>query len=212
MRIVIILLAMAQPVLAQSRVFVGGRAFADTKKFSGDPSTNNLDGTARGGGAEVGVTLNDRFSLRLNVGVDDKTMTSRPIPIGVLVRPAATPPTAFRSDVSNRIVSTSVLIGYQFPLHDRVHIGAFGGLSFLHVTRDYSTIGPTPTTAAPALVIRPRTLIDNVAAPTVGAEAAFGLTHHLAVVPNLHVSAFTLSNSGPSGFAIRSGIGARWTF
>jgi hypothetical protein len=113
----------------------------------------------------------------------------------------------------------SVLVndgGYQLPLHDRVHVSALAGLFFLHITRDYTTTGATPLAQIPAPIVtrsvRPHTLIDHVPAATVGAEIAFALRCHLAVVPDVHVSALTLSNGGPSGFAIRPGIGARWTF
>src|SRR5258708_11986198 len=93
LRVAIVFLALAQPAFAQSRMFVGGAVLADTKKFSGDPSTNILDGTAVGGGAEAGVIVNGHVSLRVTVGVGGKTTTSTPIPICVLsLPPRRTPP------------------------------------------------------------------------------------------------------------------------
>jgi hypothetical protein len=218
LRVAVIFLALAQPAFAQSRMFLGGAVLADIKKFSGDPSTNTLDGTAVGGGAEAGVIVNDHVSLRVTVGVGGKTTTSTPIPIGVLALPAriTAPLTAFRYVTSNRIVATNILLGYTFPLRDRIRASAVGGLSLLHVTRDYSMTGPTPVSRLPAalapLIVRPHTVIDNVPGATVGAEVAFDLTRHIAVVPHLHVTAFSLSAGGPGGFAIRPGIGGRWTF
>ena len=218
LRVAIILLALAQPAFAQSRTFVGGAVLADIKKFSGDPSANTLDGTAVGGGAEAGVMVNDHVSLRVTADVGGKTTTSTPIPIGVLALPTriTAPLTAFRYVTSNRIVATNVLLGYAFPLRDRVRASAVGGLSLLHVTRDFSMTGPTPLERLPAalapLIVRPHSLIDNVSAATVGAEVAFDLTRHLAVVPHLQVTAFSLTAGGPGGFAIRPGIGGRWTF
>ena len=86
-----------------------------------------------------------------------------------------------------------------------------GGLSFLHVRRGFTTIR-TPPAAAPALVVRPYTLLDNVAAATVDGDFVIGLTSHLSLVPKVRVHAFSLSSGGPSGFVIRPAIGARWTF
>jgi hypothetical protein len=120
-RFAIVILFFAHPALAQSRVFVGANLFADTKTFSGDPSPNSLNGTALGGSVDGGVTLNDHFSLRINVGMGGKTTGSTPIPIGVLAPVLARVTvsiTSFRSDVTNRLVSTSILIGYQFPVHE----------------------------------------------------------------------------------------------
>jgi hypothetical protein len=109
------------------------------------------------------------------------------------------------------------LLGYQFPVHDRLRVSALGGVSFLHVTREYDSVGVVPQASGNppipvALVVRPYTLIDQVLGLTVGAEAAVDVTRHLAIVPDVHVSAFSLSSGGPSGFAIRPGVGARWTF
>jgi hypothetical protein len=214
-------LCLAATHVAQAQehhLFVGGGLVVDAKRFSGDPSSNTLDGTALGGAIEAGVLLTEHVSLRLQVGVDGKTTASTPIPIGVLALPVGVtvPITAFRSDVSNRVVATSVLVGYQMPVGDRIHVGASGGLSFLHVTRQYTTTGPVPLSAADAaviaLVVRPYTIIDEVPAATVGGEIVFDVTRHFAAVGRLDAHAFSLGTGGPSGVAIRPGLGARWIF
>jgi hypothetical protein len=204
----------ASPALAQPRLFVGGDLFADVKRFSGDPTTNTLDGTRIGGGAETGVALTAHWNVLIAVDSGRTTTTSRPVPIGVLAVPVgvATPISAFTSQVSNRITATSVLIGYRIPVHRRLGVGVSGGLSFLHVRRDFTTIRSPAAAAAPALVIRPYTLLDNVAAASLDGECIIDLTSHLALVPRVRAHAFSLSSSGPSGFAIRPGIGGRWTF
>jgi hypothetical protein len=214
-----IFLAVTHLAHAQQHMFVGGDLFADAKRFSGDPSTNTLDGTALGGGLEGGVLLMDHVTLRVDVGIGGRTTTSTPIPIGVLALPVgvtAPPISAVRSAVTNRILSTNVLFGYQFTVRDRVHVGALGGLSFLHVTRDYNIISPIALSlvdaAMVALVVRPYTQVDNVPAATIGGEFVFDVTGHLAVVGRLQAHAFSLSNGGPGGFAIRPGVGGRWTF
>src|SRR4030088_910764 len=105
-RFALVMLVFAHQAFAQSRAFVGGTLLADTKTFSGDASINSLNGTALGGSVEGGVTLNDRVSLRLNVGMGGRTTTSTPIPIGVLL-PAipgvSAPITSFRSEITTRV-------------------------------------------------------------------------------------------------------------
>jgi hypothetical protein len=204
----------ARPAIAQPHVFVGGDLFADMKRFSGDPTTNTLDGNSVGAGAETGVAFTNHWSILIAVDNGRTTSTSRPIPIGVLAAPVvvATPVSAFRSQASNRITATSVLVGYRIPVRRRLAVGVLGGLSFLHVRRDYTTIRPSAVAAAPALVIRPYQFIDNAAAASVDGEFVIDLTSHLAFVTRVRAHAFSLSSGGPSGFAIRPGIGARWTF
>jgi hypothetical protein len=216
-----IFLAVTHLAHAQQNFFVGGDLFAGAKRFSGDPSTNTLDGTALGGGVEAGVLVKDHLSLRVHIDVGGKTTASTSFPIGILALPVGVtaPPApirAVRSEVTNRIISTDVLFGYQFTVRDRVHVGALGGLSFLHVTRDYNTnssIALSPVDAAiVAFIVRPYTQVDNVPAATVGGELIVDVTRHLAVVGRLHAHALSLSNGGPSGFTIGPGVGARWTF
>jgi hypothetical protein len=114
--------------------------------------------------------------------------------------------------VSNRITATSVLVGYRIPVRRRLAVGVQGGISFLHVRRSYTTIRSPAVVATPALVIRPYQLLDNVAAASLDGELVIDLTSHLALVPRVRAHAFSLSIGGPSGFTIRPGIGARWTF
>jgi hypothetical protein len=211
---VLFVAAVARPAAGQPHLFVGGDFFSDVKRFSGDPTTNTLDGTGIGAGAETGVALTDRWSVLIAVDGGRTTRTSRSIPIGILAAPAGvtTPITAFSSQVSNRITATSVLVGYRIPGRRRLAVEVLGGLSFFHVRRDFTTIRTPPVAAAPALVIRPYTLLDNVAAASLGGDLVIGLTSHLAVVPRVRVHAFSLSSGGPSGFVIRPGVGARWTF
>jgi hypothetical protein len=206
--------AVARPAVAQPHLFVGGDFFADVKRFSGEPSTNTLDGTGTGAGAETGVALTDHWSVLIAVDSGRTTTTTRSVPIGVLATPVgvAAPITAFSSQVGNRITATSVLVGYRISGRRRLAVEVFGGLSFLHARRDFTTIRTPPVAAAPALVIRPYTLLDNVAAASLDGDFVIGLTSHLALVPRVRAHAFSLSNGGPSGFVIRPGIGARWTF
>jgi hypothetical protein len=213
------LLACTRPAFAQSQVFVGGDMFADIKRFSGDPSIATLDGNAVGGGGRVGLLVAERWSISLAVDVGASTTTTRALPIGVLtsLSGSATPISLFQSRTTNRLVATSALLGYHAPAGHRVRPAVFGGLTFMHVTRRFDTTYPLPL-APPSpfpisspLVIRPSEQVDNVPAATVGVEAAIELTSHFAAVPEVRAHAFSVSN-GPSGFAIRPGLGVRWIF
>lgn len=211
---VILLLSGARTAAAQPRLFMSGEIIADLKRFSDNGISTPLNGAAVGGGGDVGVFIMPNWSVGVSLDTGRATSTSSAIPIGALAAPAGAPLSSFRSQVTNRITATSVLLGYHFPVHARMHVGALGGLAFLQVSRDYATIGPTPLAAAPvlALVIRPFTQVDNVAAATVGGEIAIDLADHAGLIADVRVHAFSLSNGGPSGFAIRPGLGVRWTF
>lgn len=224
------MLAFARPTLAQSRVFVAGDMFADLKRFSGDPSTSTLDGNGIGGGGEVGAMVAERWSIAFAVDVGSTTTRSNtqvieilvPVPIGGIAPPAL----RFQTDTSTRLAAGSVLLGYHGPAAGRFRGGVFGGLTFMHVRRRFTTPQAIPLvttiltspTGIPVPVptvtyaLQTRETIDNVPAATVGAEAAIELTSHLAAVPEIRAHAFTLSYGGPSGFAIRPGIAIRWTF
>jgi hypothetical protein len=206
--LVAVLLVLPRAAGAQSRVFVGGDLFGDVKRFSGDPTTNTLDGTAIGGGVHLGAYITPHWNLRVALGVEKGTTHSAPIPINVLFPVADIPISSLRSEVTNRIISTSVMLGYQFPLGSRASCGALGGMAFLHVRRAYSTSGPQPLLA---LVIRPYSLVDYAPAAEGGGEFTVEVTHRLALAAELRTQAFSLNN-GPSAFALRSGLVARWLF
>jgi hypothetical protein len=215
---VLLVLMTAAPAHAQTQVFAGGAVSGDFKRFSGDPTASPLDGAAFGAAAEIGFRAAEHWTIRLVLDWDKTTSTSTPIRVGVLTPLAgAAPITNFQSSVANRLTAVSALVGYDSATHRRTRLGLQGGLSFLHVRRNFDTVGPVPLAALPgfsaptALVIRPYSLVDNVPAPTVGAEVAVDLIEHLALVPAIRAYAFTL-NGGPSAFAIRPGVELRWMF
>lgn len=237
-------LACAQTAAAQSAAFLGGDLFADLKRFSDAPNTPGLfngssgtalDGNAVGGGVRAGVLVGNRWSV--SAGVDFGASTTRqsagvPIPLrfqlGNVIPPAGGSLVAYPFRTSNRLVATSVLLGYHGAAAHRVRPGVFGGLTFMHVTRRYEggyplaygiiqgspsggQAAPIPC-CYPCCSIRPPDQVDNVPAATVGAEAALELGRHIAAVPEVRAHVFSLSNGGPSAFAIRPGIGIRWMF
>jgi len=188
-----LLLALSDRVWAQSSIFVTGDVFADHKRFSGNSTQSTLDVTSAGGGGGVGVQISDRWDVRGEVGAGSTTTVTQPL---------LPPVTAFQSRTRNRITAYSALVGYSLAATSTVRFTVLGGISFLYVKTDVSTI--------PGLLVVPHTDIDNVASPTLGAEVPIMLGSHVAVVPTLRVHAFVLRRDDTSGFAIRPGVALRW--
>ena len=191
--LVLLLLALSDRAWAQSSIFVSGDVFADHKRFSGNSTESTLDVTSAGGGGGVGVQISDRWDVRGEVGAGSTTTVTQPL---------LPPVTAFQSRTRNRITAYSALVGYSLAATSTVRFTVLGGISFLYVKTDVSTI--------PGLLVVPHTDIDNVASPTLGAEVPIMLGSHVAVVPTLRVHAFVLRRDDTSGFAIRPGVALRW--
>ena len=192
--VALLLLVLSQPALAQSRIFVSGDVFADSKWFSGD-STLTLDATSVGGGGSVGLLVTERWDIRAEVEAGGTTTITRQLLPSV---------TAFQSRTRNRMTATSALAGFHPVSRPRVGLTVLGGISFLHVTTRFDSI---PS----GLVVVPHTEIDNVAAATVGAEVPITLFRNLSVVPGLRAHAFTLGRDRMGAFALRPGVAIRWT-
>jgi hypothetical protein len=219
---------------AQAQVFASGAAFGDVKRFSGEPSTSTLDGTTFGGGARVGMFVAPRWSVEVGVDVGSRTTKTRSLSIGGLIPPISfpigiLPPVfSFQSRTTNRLLATSVMLGFRPATTGRVHPEFLGGLTFVHFTRTFDTIGPTPldsgtvrasattslsefTYVAQSLVVRPHDVVDNVPAAA-GFNLALDLTRHLALVPEVRAHAFSPNGGGPSAFVLRPGLAVRWNF
>jgi len=206
-------LTLATPATAQSPVFVTGALFGDLKRFSGDPTTNSLDGNAVGGGVRLGYFVSPRWTVELGVDTGGWTEVIRANPL-LNVKGAAA--LLRQTRTRNRLVATSVLIGFHQMANARVQLGYLGGLALVHAARKVDTLiagAPQPNE---------RDQVDIVPAATIGAEARVAISRHLGVVPEVRVFAFSLSGGGaagviagssaPSGIAIRPGVGIRWTF
>ena len=231
---------------AHAQVFASGAAFGDIKRFSGDPSTSTLDGTTFGGGARVGMFVAPRWSVEVGVDIGASTTKTRSLSIGGLTPSISADLAAlglttsfpigilprifsFESRTSNRLIATSVMLGFRPATTGRVHPEFLGGLTFVHFTRTFDTSGPTPLdsglvrfgttpglsaiyTQVPTLVVRPQKAVDNVPAAAVGFNLALDLTRHLALVPEVRAHAFSPNSGGPSAFVLRPGLAVRWVF
>src|SRR2546426_7907581 len=233
---------------AQAQVFVSGAAFGDVKRFSGDPSNSTLNGTAFGGGARVGMLVTPRWSIEVGVDVGASTTKTMSRSIGRLTQPISAdlaalgltssfpigiilPPVfSFQSHTTNRLIATSVMLGFRPATTGRIHPEFLGGLTFVHFTLTFDTSGPTPlasgvvwsgsTTSlsqvsyiiSPAPVVRPQKAVDNVPAAAVGFNLALDLTRHLALVPEVRAHAFSLNGGGPSAFGAPPALALRRAF
>ncbi len=201
--VVMILMTLATPALAQTRAFVTADVFADLKRFSGDPSTNVLDGDAAGGGVRVGTFLTPQWSVELGVDLGRSTTALLDTPTTAI---KGAPPPLRQTRTVNRLTATSVVVAFHTS-GARVQLGYIGGLTLLHVVRRTDTL-----VGGVAQKTRVRDMIDNVPAATLGMEARIAVGKHFGVVPEVRALAFSLSGTGPSGFAIRPGVAARWNF
>jgi len=215
------LIAIASPALAQSKVYIAGDVFADIKRLSGDPDNAALNAIAPGGGVRFGAFLSSLWSLELGVdlGAQSESVVKRPIDNTVLATIGAAPASTYDDRTSNRFSAASVLIGYHPPPRGRVRPGFRGGMTFMRVSRDFTSVSisttfsssPTGTVFTPitpiiSITTRQRTTVANDLAATVAAEVAFAMTSRLAIVPEVR------AHARMGAYVVRPGIAGRWTF
>lgn len=174
--------------------------FADVKRFSGDTTSLTLNGNAFGAGGRIGVAMAPKWTAELGIDAGGSTTN---------IRDLFTPsPLPRQTRTESQLIATSAVIGYHPQTTGRLVFGYFAGLTFMHAMRKTDTL-----VGGIAVENLARRTVDNVAAATIGMEVCVGVSTHLAVVPEVRASAFSLSGgTGPSGFAIRPGVGVRWTF
>jgi hypothetical protein len=190
----LLLVAVSQPALAQSHVFLSADVFADHKRLSGNSSEFPLNVTRAGGGAGIGYQSSVRWDVRGEVEIGGTTTTTKALLPTV---------TAFQSRTRNQISVASALVGFSPATGSRVRFTVLGGISFLHVKTQFDSI--------PAgLAVVPHTDVDNIGAPTVGIEVPLLFGSHFSVVPAVRADAFTLRTSDIGGFLIRPGVAVRW--
>ena len=194
------ILLTAHSVSAQPRLTVSGAVFADVKRFSGDTTSLPLDGTAFGGGVRIRSALAQQWTVELGLDAGRTTTTTHNL--------TSLPTAAPRQDrTRNQLTATEAIVGFHPRASGRARLGYLGGVTFLHVVRKTDRLRGTVEEAGSL-----HTMVDNVAAVSVGVEADLSLSRHLSVVPEVRALAFSLSGTGPSGFAIRPGLAMRWHF
>lgn len=202
-----LVMSASRPAGAQTQpsegVYVSGSALGDVKRFSGDPTTNALDGQSFGGAVTLGTSIATRWDLEIGVDVPAFTSTLQPRPV-TLRRSTI----ALQSRTRNRTVSVATLVRFRSAPRGRVQLGYLAGLSFVRLHRKFDTLAPAGIPAS--LIPKPHKSVDYGAAPTAGVDAQIAIVAHLSVVPGIHASVFNLE--GVSGVLLRPRIGVRWTF
>lgn len=191
--------AAAQPVL------LGVGYHRDVKRFSGDPDLNVLDTQANGVHIAVGTSVTPRLLVSLEVAFSEESTRTRTTPVVLGGRPLNVT-THYR----NQLSTVSALAGVQGPPAGRLRLTYIAGLTFAHVRRRIE-----PEARAPILDPAPpptaSEFVDNVAAPTVGLDAAIDMARHVAIVASLRAHALRL-NADLAGFSIRPGVGVQFAF
>ena len=185
------------------RTYVGASLIGDVKRFSGDLHEAVLNGETYGGAAVFGTSLYPRWDLQLSVDVPHFTATSRPRDV-TMQRNIIT----LQSVTENQTLSVATLVRLHGVHRGRLHLGYLGGLSIVRLRRDFHTEAPPDTPSS--LVPKPASSVAYAAGPTLGIDARIDLVSHLSLVPALHATVFSASDS--SGILLRPRMSVRWTF
>jgi hypothetical protein len=191
--------ASAQSIVASVGVF------RDSKRFSGDPDLNVLDADGSGGHLAVGTIVVPRCMVVLEIGLGSESDVTRTTSVSF-----AGQTIDLRTQYTNRLTTWSALAGLRGPQTGKVQLTYFGGLTFSHVVRHITPDAESPI-LRPAPPPATSTTIDDVGGPTVGIDAAIRAARHVAVVVFARAHALRIS-SDLSGFAIRPGIAAQFSF
>jgi hypothetical protein len=194
----------ATDAVAQSVIVTGGY-YREIKRFSGDPTLNVLDTEANGVQLGVGTMVTPRCEVALEVGVSEGSSVTRSTSVAFEGQTVDV-----QTQYANRLITWSALVGLRGPQTGRLQITYLGGITFSHLRREI-----TPESQAAILQPAPppttSVTIDDVAAATVGVDAAVRAADHLTVVVFLRANALRIS-SDLAGFAMRSGIAAQFSF
>jgi hypothetical protein len=199
--------AAASPAQAQSaptgRTYVSASVFADIKRFSGDPAEPLLDGETMGGGLTIGTGLAPRWDLQVGLDMPRFSATSRE-------RSVTLGRTEFvlQSVTENRGASVAALLRFRGASRGRVQLGYLGGLTFVRLRRDVHTEAEEGTPAG--IIPRPESSVDYAAAPMIGIDARIELGRHLALVPGVHATVVSVSET--NGLLVRPRVAIRWEF
>jgi hypothetical protein len=185
------------------RTYVSGSLLADIKRFSGDPTEPLLDGESVGGGVTIGTGLWARWDLQVGVDVPRVSATSRDRLV-TLQKSTFT----LQSVTENRSVSVATLVRFRGATRGRVQLGYLGGVSLVRLRRDVHTVAPGNTPAG--LIPKPDASVDFSAAPTIGVDARIVMGDHLSLVPAVHATVFSVSDT--NGLLLRPRLSVRWSF
>jgi hypothetical protein len=212
---------------AQS-VYVAGALGADISLVSGQeyPGIDipSGGGEALSGAARLGVVLQDRFGIELELSRAGETRSSSNIG-GPLPLTFAAPISLGGFESITRLTTISTTASIRQQVADRVALVYLGGVVFHRtdseteygfgfiqatgglgrVTGTFSDAG----IASPFGAVLPSTRFESVrygAGPVVGFEAHIGYGAHFTIIPSIRMHGL------PNSWLVRPGVGAGWAF
>jgi hypothetical protein len=216
-------LVTAQPLIAQTTVFVEGGAFVGIERLSHtstqppNASLIDLSGTTVGGKVSVGAFLSPHWSVRMEVAASNRLKKTATLPPPIVVQPLSSsvgqpgavifPPIVVTRHIQNdyRAPSATVLVGYHTTRGHRVAVGFLGGLMFLEERQHSRSQTSYSGIVIPPLITETTTINYRAAAATgIDVDIAFG--EHLSFVPQVRADVFL------GGLSVRPAVAFRWNF
>jgi hypothetical protein len=228
-RILLILVfaaASIRPAVAQS-IYVAGALGADISLVSGQESfgvSSPAGGEALSGGARVGVVLEDRWGVEVEVSraaeMESDLGRGGPVPLGALF-PIILPEVSYET----RITTVTTTASLRQQIADRVALVYLGGIVFHRTDSEiqYPFVRGIPTLSGnisyafssafeavmPAGIALPSTRIESVqygAGPVAGIEAHIGYGDHISIIPGFRMHGL------PDAWLLRPAVAVGWTF
>jgi len=200
----IVALLIATDASAQSVAVTAG-LFHDSKRFSGDPELNVLDGDARGGHIAVGTMVFPRVLVTLEIGAGAESAVTRTTTVALPGRTVD-----IHTEYTNQLTAWSVLAGLRSAPIARLQLTYLGGVTFSHLVRHITPDAQSPI-VQPAPPPTTSTTIDDVSGATAGIDVAVRVAPHVAAVFFTRAHAFRVS-SDLAAFSIRPGVAAQLSF
>ncbi len=224
----LLVICAARPADAQS-IYVAGALGADISLVSGQESFGVASpggGEALSGAARVGVVLQDRWGVEVEVsrGAEMESDLGRggPVPLGAGF-PIVLPEVSYET----RITTISTTASLRQQIADRIALVYLGGVVFHRTDREiqYPFLRGIPALAGagnvgftfssvfdvlmPAGIALPSTRVESVqygTGPVAGIEAHIGYGDHLSIIPGFRMHGL------PNAWLLRPAVGVGWTF
>ena len=217
----------ARPADAQS-IYVAGALGADISLVSGQESFGVASpggGEALSGAARVGVVLQDRWGVEVEVsrGAEMESDLGRggPVPLGAGF-PIVLPEVSYET----RITTISTTASLRQQIADRIALVYLGGVVFHRTDREIQypflrgiaalpgnlgfTLGSfVDGGVSPLGIALPSTRVESVqygTGPVAGIEAHIGYGDHLSIIPGFRMHGL------PNAWLLRPAVAVGWTF
>jgi hypothetical protein len=199
-------LSSAAPAVSAQSLLAGGAIQYDFQRFSGDPTLNRLDGSARGwtvfGGGDVG-----HLALRIEGSWTDTIENIQETNLNVDGQPLS-----IHSSLAHNLRSVAVMAGFTHAASSRVRLAYLAGGSFTTVQRTFVTDAAQLVLVSPSTPVSSSstsTLIDRFTVFSAGADVYVRAVPHLDVVAGIRAQPLKLQ-SDLSGDSVRVLFGLSW--